>query len=202
MVVWACVLVMITGGCQSDRKTYAENARLRSDVLQLKEVNESLQQRIAELNLQLQDAASDSADVPAEVQAVVPHVTSIAISRLSHAKDSDDDGKPDTVVIYIVPSDGLGRFTQLAGPLGASVMTVASVGGEPIRLGHVSLTPSEVRDCYRSSLTGTHYTIEVPFDSSAMLPQALQQVVAMVVYADGRTGRTQFTAERTIDLNN
>ena len=48
--------------------------------------------------------------IPQEVRDATPHVTDISIASVSHATDTDDDGRPDTLTVYVEPTDGRGRF--------------------------------------------------------------------------------------------
>ena len=95
--------------------------------------------------------------------------------------------------LYVQPVDGLGRFVQLVGHLTVHVGVLPATG-DARTLGHVDLSPAELRDAYRSGITGTHYTIEIPLED----PGAAGSVCdARVHYVDGRTGR-RFEAHRSI----
>lgn len=200
MTALAAATVVMTG-CRGTARVSADTARLRGEIVQLQDRLVALERRNRELESQLQAAAAGSqSTVSEEIRAAVPHVTEIAIERLSFAHDTDGDGKIDTLTLYVAPRDGRGRFTQLVGELSASAL-VLPVQGEPRVIGRVLLSPLQVRDAYRSAFTGTHYTIDVPldFDGNQSGSISEREIFARVQYQDGLTGET-FTAERKIAL--
>jgi hypothetical protein len=79
--------------------------------------------------------------------------------------------------------------------------TLIPTDADPLTIGRVTLTPSQLRDAYRSSLTGTHYTVELPINlpDSWSRDGAVKDTFVRVIYTDGVTGQTQ-TAERSIAL--
>lgn len=201
--VYATTMVLALAtivGCSGSARVSGESARLRTDIVQLQDRIEQLERRNKELELELQRTSQAPGEMPNDLCQALPLVTQIEIQRLSFAHDTDGDGSADQLTLYISPQDGRGRFTQLIGELTASALHLPAQG-EPQVIGRVTLTPVQVRDAYRSGVTGTHYTIEVPLDqlprpSSADSPQ---DIFARVHYRDGMTGQT-FTAERKISL--
>ena len=186
----------LASGCGRSSRVAEENQRLRFEVIELQNQLESQQQRNQELQQELRQAATAPQTLPEDIRAVIPHVISLSIEKLSFARDTDGDGKPDLLTLYIKPTDGRGRFEQLVGTLSAAA-TLIPQNAEPVSIGRVQLTPAQVRDAYRSSITGTHYTVELPIQ----IPEGLdeKQAFVRVVYADGRTGQ-ELAAERIIEL--
>jgi hypothetical protein len=181
VVLLAALLV----GC--GRKASRENDRLRARVLDLEEQVERLSDRNKELEADLERAAAVPESLPEEVRANTPHVVRIEIDRLSHVDDEDGDGRADVLLIYVKPSDGWGRFVQLVGRLSAHAAALPP-DADAVSLGRVNLEPSEVREAYRSSFMGTHYSIKLPLT----LPDGVSagSCTVRVVYEDGRSGRS------------
>lgn len=203
----SCLLALLMlpalflGACRNTRAVASENERLRFQVLDLESQLDSLQHQNRELRVDLREGATAPDALPEEIRANIPHVTDISLSRLSHARDANNDGQIDALVLYVVPEDGRGRFVQIVGSLAATALLLPT-DGDPIVLSRMELTPSQVRDAYRSNLTGIHYTITLPIDQlpdAAALAAVGNKVFVRVVYTDGRSGQT-FTAERTIKL--
>ncbi len=69
--------------------------------------------------------------------------------------------------------------------------------GDAITLGRVTLGPRELRDAYRSTFLGTHYTIDVPITIAAGATQT--ECTVQVEFVDGRDGRT-VTTQLPLDL--
>ncbi len=64
-------------------------------------------------------------------------------------------------------------------------------------VGRCALNPVEVRDAYRSGITGTHYSIECPL---AVPPGASEQeLVVQVTFEDAQSGRS-LTAQHAVAM--
>jgi hypothetical protein len=188
--------VLPPAGCGP--KNFAnENDSLRATVMDQQREIGALKLRNAELEAELEAAGAAPDGIREEVHANTPQVAKIEIGRRSAARDADGDGAIDTVTVHVKPSDGRGRFLQLVGDLAVHVALLPA-DREAITIGRVTLPPGELRDAYRSTFAGTHYTIDVPVTMPADLngPGACQ---AHVVFTDGRTGRV-YEGSRAIKL--
>jgi hypothetical protein len=173
-------------GCSGAKRASIENDRIRAELLDQEDELTRLQQRITELEALVNGYEAGRDEASRAVIANTPLVTAIEIGRLSHVRDRNDDGTPDELVIYVQPTDGRGRFVQMVGDLSIHA-ALQPADKDAVTLGRVHLGPAEVREAYRSGLSGTHYTITVPLDVAGDL--ADQQFSAHVVYVDGRDGR-------------
>jgi hypothetical protein len=191
-------------GCKP-RHFETEADLLRAQVLQLETEVQHLERREAELRAQLrryrraQDRMQDLDDP--DIAEFVPQVVDISVGRLSHARDLDRDGRPDTLMVYVHPRDSRGRFIQMVGEVRINAIILPEAE-DAITIGRERFGPGEVRDAYRSGITGTHYAIEVRLS----LPEGAdlewieqQQATVRVTFIDGQTG-LRHTAERAIDL--
>src|SRR6185436_11190168 len=121
--------------------------------------------------------------IPEDIRQNIPHVTGIEIGRLSFAHDSDGDGRNDALTIYLNPTDGRGRFTQMVGPVSISAASVPA-HADASTIGRASFTPAQVRDAYRSALTGTHYVFEVPINLTSTAAAPPDRAVVTAEYTD------------------
>jgi hypothetical protein len=187
-------VVLALAGCGT--KASRQNDLLRARVMDLEAQLDAQTARNDELESALAEARSVAADrqIPESVRAAIPYVAQIEIDRRSFARDEDGDGRAELLDVYVKPTDGRGRFVQMAGSLTVSV-TVVPPEGDPVGVARVELSPAELRDAYRSSFMGTHYRITVPLPADLPVGPA----AVSVHYEDGRTGRT-FDALREIDL--
>ena len=85
---------------------------------------------------------------------------------------------------------------QLVGELSVHA-AVLPADGDAITLGRVRLGPLELRDAYRSTFLGTHYTVDVPITIALGATQT--QCTVKVVFVDGHNGRT-VTDQLAVDL--
>jgi hypothetical protein len=178
-----------------------ENDRLRARVMELERESEALRARASELESELTAAAAQPGSLPPEVRAAVPHLAGIAIDRLSHLRDTDADGRPDTLALYINAIDGRARPIQVTGTLRAHAAVLPG-RHEAITLARAAFEPIAVREAYRASLMGFYYAFEVPLtppDEPASAGQG-QAMIVQVEFEDALTGR-EFTASREIPMH-
>ena len=126
-----------------------------------------------------------------------PKVAQIKFGRYSGPIDIDNDGADDLIRIYLRTLDQQGRFVPVT-----SLATVQAVwlspDAPPQMIVKRVYDANEFDEAYRSSFTGTHYTLEVSLPSP--LPQDLDRVEIGVFIKDAGTGMTYSHAE-TMDIN-
>ncbi len=138
MLLTAAMLVTATAaGCGSFKKVSEENDRLRTRLHELEDENQALARRTAELDGQLQRLVRDL-PVSQAVRDATPHIVELSIASVSHATDTDGDGRADRLTVYIAPSDGRGRFVQLVGDLSVHAAALPA-DGDAVTLGRVNL---------------------------------------------------------------
>ncbi len=195
MVMATALSLALTTGCGSFKRVSRENDRLRTQVMELQQQNRDLTNRTAELDAQLL-RAGDTGGVAQEVLNATPHVAAISIDAISHALDQNGDGRPDTLVLYVTPSDGLGRFVQMVGDLSVHTAMLPP-DSDAVSIGRIRLGPRELRNAYRSTFLGTHYTITMPISvSDSPLPT---ECTVKAEFLDGYDGR-RVTDQREIKL--
>ncbi|HVP72364.1 MAG TPA: hypothetical protein VMS30_01410 [Phycisphaerales bacterium] len=210
--LWLC-------GCGVSNSVVAtENDRLRAQVMELEKQVKTLESRNSELQTQIEAQARVPSSIPREIAENTPHVTGVSINRLSQARDSDGDGRLDSIILYLEPADGLGRFLQIVGSVSMHA-AILPPNGPAKTIGQKTLGPAELRDAYRSAFTGQYYSLILPIEpppapAAPRLPPATGATTAPAIapvsdpagqctvrieYVDGYTGQ-RFAAERVIDL--
>ncbi len=182
--------------CMGQRELAQENDRLRERVLELETQLLRTTRESAEARARLQRPESPSASARQDVQANTPYVAEITIGRHSHARDIDGDGEPDELLVYIEPVDGWGRFMQIVGTLSVHA-AVLPADADAQTIGRVQLGPGDLRRAYRSSFTGSHYTVTVPITSAEGLDA--DGCVVYAEFVDGSTG-LRYVDDRRIGL--
>ena len=173
----AMVVIVALPGCRAGPKDFDnENDDLRRRVVDLESEVNRLRAERNEFESQLIELArvhqAGSGDLAADVIAALPRCAGIRIGRYSGLADRDHIPGPDTVDIYVTPYDGRQRFVQVVGRLTAEVALLPPLGlseqqGEPQVIARHVLSPAELRDAYRSSPAGTHYSLRLPIDPAA-----------------------------------
>lgn len=188
----------LLAGCQRDFSTEAD--ALRERVMLLEREVEVLERRNTELRAELRRMSRQRDEVPEEIHAATPHVVDLAIGRWSHGRIAGEPDDRDALRIYLNPIDGRGRFVPLVGTVRMHAAVLPDDADDATTLARIEFTPDQMRDAYRSGITGTHYTLTVPIDWPAELDAEAaraEPVIVRVVYIDGHTGE-RFSAERSI----
>lgn len=142
----------------------AENDRLRRErhdlgerLAALEADRQELLAKVHELNRTREAALSP------DVLDALPRIAGIEIDALSGLLPAEPGRDADSVAVYVRTLDGRRRFTQAVGTLVVRVELLPPVSqSEPGRSSTLTLSPGQVREAYRSGLTGTHYTVELP----------------------------------------
>ncbi len=185
------------GGNQSASEA---NDLLRREKLALESTITTLTGEKEELRVKLAESErARGSNLPAEVLEAVPRCTGITIDSLS-GFDPTDPTKPATgATIYINPRDGRGRFVPLVGTLRAAASVLpanldatkgdqATLDRVALAQSRVELSPTKLRDAYRSGLLGTAYAAELKFDAS--ISDRKSKLLLRVEFIDALTGQT------------
>lgn len=201
-------------GCRAKGDYDNENDALRRRVASLEADNARLSAERNEAVAKLTEMARARADTDAgEALQALPRVAGIEIDRYSGFNRPLGDAsaqrpRPEEITVYIRTYDGRQRFVQVAGSLTVEAALLAPVaprrkGEAPAPAGpatkmalSATLSPSEVREAYRSSPLGTHYRVSLPLPTDA--PRDLSgSLVLRAEFIDPVGGQT-LHAERII----
>ena len=167
-----------------------ENDRLRKENLGLQEQVGQLQKnitlRIAEIQAMEQMVAATRPALPDLKLSDLPQAVVVKFDRYTGPIDTNADGNDDTIRIYVRTLDQQGRFIPVTAK--ANLQAVQLAPEQPPRLiAEVNVAPPEFDKAYRSGMTGTHYTFDLPLKS---LPADVKQVTLKVTLTDASTGVT------------
>ena len=178
----ACIAALLwLGGCTigGSSTVSAQNDELRRKVADQQRQIESLAASRDELATKLESASRGVGANP-EVTAATPAVSVLEIDSLSTLLPLDAKWPATSLRVHVRTLDGRQRFTQAVGAL-----TVELKDGAGATLAASRVGPVALRDAYRSSVTGTHYTIDTPLPS----PADGKTFTLTVIFEDALTGR-------------
>jgi len=195
----ACMLLVAWVSLAGCRNAVMERSldAVRAERLALRQQVADLEGRNRELEISLAAALTGDPrqDIPDGGAIDLPRMTALQIHRYSRLViESDASG---ILEIWLDPRDGRGRFIQMAGPLSLH-LAVVTPGGDLETLLRQDLSAAEVRDAYRSFVTGTHYAFVLPV---ADLPQPPGAVMLVAEHFDDFTGGTAHRAAREIRVH-
>lgn len=193
--------VLVLAGCTigGTSSTGAENDRLRRENLELK-------QRVAAVEAERDEAkaaaaeAARAASIHSDVARFQPRVAGIEIGRFSGLTPAGSAEPAKGLVVYVEPFDGQRRFVQATGELlvSATLFPRGEKAPEVIDLGGRTLSAGELRDAYRSDLTGTYYRVEMPL--RIPIQPRLGSLRFSVELRDAASGKI-YSATKTIELS-
>jgi len=194
LLVIASMLPLAACSVGGSRSASSENDRLRREVLDLNSRIQSLEREREELRVKAAGlVAHPSGPLAPEALEALPLCTSISISSLSGLR-AVDSGK--TLAFMFEPRDGKDRFTQVVGSATFSAAFLpASGNSEAAPVQTARLSPRELRDAYRSGITGTYYEVLIPVPPGHTSSGG--SISLRIDLADAVTGRT-ITAEKLI----
>lgn len=188
-------LAALLPACSSARIA-KENDRLREENQLLKTQVDTLTATNAELSAKLKELAEKpTAPMDADALAALPRVASIEIANLTGFYPGDREKPATSIHIYLRPLDGRQRFTQAVGTIAAEAFLFTDTVGIEEQSGATPraqlarrLSPIDVREAYRSGLTGTHYEIELHLDKP--LKDRNVSILVRAEFTDALTGVT------------
>lgn len=201
LVLAFLVLPALVGGCESPKiggkKGFSTaNDELRTRVARLEEENSILKSQRDELAAKLAESnrAREHA-IPPEILAAIPRCAGIQIDFLSSLFPTDASLPPTTLHVYVAPFDGQQRFVQIVGTLRVEAVQLGDPEGgitpDPATIATAILTPELLRGAYRSGVTGTHYSVELPIAERWAPTLRDHDVLIRAQFADALTGQVQ-----------
>ena len=196
---------LLTFGCQPRILAPTSADAMRAELIERTKERDSARARVAELETELArraepSLAGASPDGPLteadlrELPEATPALAAVSISSLSTVKATGPGTGQLTLVV--VPTDGMGRFLQIAGVLRASAAAIVP-GREPMPAAAATFGPRTLRAAYRTGFMGTHYTLEIPLRWTGEVPP--RAVSVAVDFTDGATRRS-FPAAATLEV--
>jgi hypothetical protein len=163
-----------------------------------------LERQNAELTGELEQSQIELAQTKAEAQtlaALPPGVlkdfytlSAVTIGRFTGFYDKNENGKRNTLVVYVQPTDRIGDAVKAAGVVSVQLWNLNVAGGEAL-LGQWRVAPAELFRLWFNSLASTAYRLT--FDV-ALTPEVLAQpLTAKIEFTDSLTGQV-FTDQYVI----
>jgi len=160
------VAALLLPGC--GRKSFKNaNDELRAE-------RQQLQQRVTELETQLEHRLGEIASLRARLDADAaqlpggepPLLSTVKFDRYTGPVDTDGDGRDDVIRLYVRTLDQRGRMLPVAARAVVQMVRITP-GTDPATYLERAWEPAEFDAAYRTGFTGTHYTLELPLDGAA-----------------------------------
>ena len=198
MLVLLCC-VAVTSGCLRARlggKPNADDA-LRQENLQLKKLVAEMEQKLALRSGELESLRQQLERGPQPMAGAEPPVLAqIAFGRYTAALDSDRSGGDDLIRVYVRTLDQRGRMLPVAGRATLQAVFIEP-GRDPGLIAKRDFDPSEWDAAYRSGLSGTHYTLELPLPED--LPDGVAEATVKLSFTQADSG-AEFSTQQAVAI--
>ena len=195
------LLLSCLTSCSGPKNFLNSNDDLRRENLALKRKAEELQKLLDQRLKQIE--AMEQSPGPATKPAVtgvrpmdLPRVVDVSFDSFTGTIDTNSDDIDDTLRLYVLTLDQLGRFLPVAGKATVQVVYIPEEGA-PIEVIHWNYDPAALNAAYRTGIGGTHYTLEMPLPDT--LPKGKSSVTVKLTFTDATTGTT-LSHEQTIPV--
>ena len=187
-VVPACIAAVVLTGCRfgGDGKSFAnENDELRAENLRLSRAVADFEAQARLLETELRTLREQAQGDRPLAGAVPPVLSDLKFARYTGPIDTDADGRDDRIMLYLQPTDQLGRMRVVAARL--NVQAVALQAGQAPRVvADRTYEPAEFDTRWRTGLTGDHYSVELDLPDD--LPDELETITVQLTLTEAGTG--------------
>jgi outer membrane murein-binding lipoprotein Lpp len=184
--VFFALLMFSLAGCQKEK---TENAS--SQIEKLKTQN-------SDLAVRLQQSQKESEQLKKQIQALrnfgenfkpedIYNLQKINITRYTNLYDNDDDGKKETLLVYIQPMDEYGDVVKATGLVEVQLWDLDRKEGQPL-LGQWRVSPAELKKLWFATLITVNYRLS--FSIAALVEKFDHSLTVKVKFTDYLSGKT------------
>jgi len=191
----SCFLIFLAVGCQQQDK----GAELASEIEKLTEEKAQLQEDIEQSkreNKQLKKQLQTLSGLPVDVRLEnMYNIERIKLGRLSGFFDKDDDGKRETLIVYVTPYDKEGDGVKATGSMNVQLWNLSNPEEQAL-LGEWDVPPDELKELWFKTILAVNYRLT--FDISGRVEDFDAPLTAKVTFTDYLSGRV-FKDQRVIE---
>jgi hypothetical protein len=158
---------------------------------------ETLRQQKTELQTQIEQSKSETeqlknqvkvlSELPADVRLEdLYDLQKIRITRYTNLYDKDNDGKKETLLVYIQPIDEQGDIVKATGAVDVELWNLNKKNGQA-KLGQWHVTPEQLKNLWCATLITINYRL--PFDAGEKITGKEKSLVVKITFTDYLTGK-------------
>jgi hypothetical protein len=189
----AVPLLLSLAACQTTEteKTSSELEKLKNQNGILTSQLQQSQKETEQLRKQLQALRNFGPDFKPED---IYNLQKINITRYTNIYDSDEDGKKETLLVYIQPIDEYGDVVKATALVEVQLWDLNKKDGQPL-LGQWKIEPAELKRLWFATLITVNYRLS--FNIARLVEKFDQPLTVKVKFTDYLSGKT-FEEQRVI----
>jgi hypothetical protein len=185
-VLYSASCILLIAGCQKAD----DGSSLAVQIEQLTLEKQQLQEQIARSESekeQLKEQLQTLSGLPEGVRLENMYsLERIKIGRLSGFFDKDDDGKRETLIVYVAPIDNDGDGIKATGSMNVQLWDLNKPGSEAM-LGEWDIPPGELKKVWFKTIMAVNYRLT--FDVSDKVESFDEPLTAKVSFTDYLSGK-------------
>ena len=188
------ILLILIPGCTSTN----EKETLTVQIEQLTQEKTQLQKQIEQSekeNDQLRQQVQVLSGLPEEVKLEnLNLLENIKIGRYTGFYDKDEDGRKETLIVYLHPTDEQGNALKAAGTVEVQLWDLNKSNGQAM-LGQWKIEPDELKKLWFETLVSIYYRLT--FNVADIIDNLKEPLTVKVTFTDYLTGKV-FTEQKAI----
>jgi outer membrane murein-binding lipoprotein Lpp len=190
-----CIFILFAVGCRQEDK----GAELALQIEQLTQERAQLRQELEQSkrdNKQLNKQLRTLSGLPVGVRLEnMYNIERIKLGRLSGFFDKDDDGKRETLIVYVTPYDKEGDGVKATGSMNVQLWNLNNPEDQAL-LGEWDVPPGELKKVWFKTILAVNYRLT--FDISDKVEDFDEPLTAKVTFTDYLSGKV-FKDQRVIE---
>ncbi len=188
------LFILFISACQNDvrQKPVSETDRLRQQNQTLTDRLANTEQQVQQLKKQVQTLSAVTDDTQPED---IYDLQKIRIWRYTNLYDKDEDGKLESLIVYLQPVDSDGDVIKAAGRVEVQLWDLNRDEAHAL-LATWNVSPDEIKKEWYATVLASNYRLI--FDISKLIDKYEKPLTVKVKFTDILSGKT-FTEQRTIE---
>jgi hypothetical protein len=188
------LFILFISACQNDvrQKPVSETDRLRQQNQTLTDRLANTEQQVQQLKKQVQTLSAVTDDTQPED---IYDLQKIRIWRYTNLYDKDEDGKLESLIVYLQPVDSDGDVIKAAGRVEVQLWDLNRDEAHAL-LATWNVSPDEIKKEWYATVLASNYRLI--FDISKLINKYEKPLTVKVTFTDILSGKT-FTEQRTIE---
>ncbi len=195
-IITTLILCFLAGatGCGSDTEiisisdqlelTRKEKSTLSAQLEKSRADNEQLKKQVKTLSGARAEATFDD----------IHSIERVEITSYTNLYDKNDDGKMDTLIVYLKPSDAQADIIKASGEVDVELWDLNKPGIEA-KLGKWQIKPDELKKLWFATLVTINYRLT--FDVTGKIEKFVEPLTVKVTFTDHLSGKS-FTEQKVI----